>query len=139
MFMAILFALLVIFVIIASGITTIPFSVGLVILSAVLFRKSWVFFLALILGLFLDSGMMGVLGYSSLILAFVVLMVFLYEKKFEVQTSAFIFVLTFLGSAFYLKIFGHQQILLQALINSLFTVIFFKLLWLKSGQPSEIT
>jgi hypothetical protein len=132
-------ALLVILVIIASGITTIPFSVGLVILSAVLFRKPWVFFLALIFGLFLDSGMMGILGYSSLILAFIALMVFLYEKKFEVRTSAFVFILTFLGSAFYLKVFGRQQILLQALINSLFTVICFKLLWLKLGPPSEIT
>jgi len=131
--------LLVFFTIIVSGITTIPFSVGLVVLSAVLFRKSWVFFLALTLGLFLDLGMMRILGYSSLILTFIALMVFLYEKKFEVRTSAFVFVLTFLGSAFYLKVFGCQQILLQALINSLFTVIFFKILWLKLGRPSEIT
>lgn len=126
--MAILFALLVILVIIASGITTIPFSVGLVILSAVLFRKSWVFFLALILGLFLDLVMMRTLGYAGLVLTAFVLMVFLYERKFETQTVPFVFISIFLGSMLFLKIFGYQQIILQALANSLLGVLVFKII-----------
>jgi cell shape-determining protein MreD len=120
--------LLIFFTIIVSGITTIPFSIGLVILSAVLFRKSWVFFLALILGLFLDLGMMRILGYSSLILTFIVLMVFLYEKKFETQTVPFVFISIFLGSMLFLKIFGYQQLILQALANSLLGVLVFKII-----------
>jgi hypothetical protein len=131
-------ALLTVLTIIISGITTIPFSVGLLVLSAVIFRKSWVFFLALGLGLFLDLIMMRILGYSSLILTILVFLVFLYERKFEIQTAAFVFISTFLGSLLYLKIFDFQQIFLQSLINALFTVIFFKLIWLRSVRHSEI-
>lgn len=120
-----------------SGITTIPFSVGLLTVSTVLFKKSWVFFWAFGLGLFLDLIMIRVLGYTSLVLTIFVFILFLYERKFETQTVAFVFISSLLGSLIYLKIFGYQQIFLQSLINSLFAVLFFKFLWLKLGPRSE--
>jgi hypothetical protein len=123
--------------VIFSGITTIPFSIGLLAISAVLCQKSWVFFLALGLGLFLDLITLRVLGGSSLALVVFAFMVFLYKRKFETQTAIFVFLSTFLGSLIYLKIFDYQQILWQALINSLLTVIVFKLLWLRLAPPSE--
>lgn len=131
-------ALLILFTVIISGMTTIPFSVGLLVVIAVLSRKSWVFFLALGLGFFLDLISIRVLGYSSLIFTVFVFILFLYERKFEIQTVIFVFISTFLGSLIYLEIFDYQQILLQSLIASLFAVTSFKLLWLKLGQPSEI-
>jgi hypothetical protein len=129
--------LLIIFTLVISGITTVPFSIGLLAIFTVLFRKSWVFFLAPAIGLFLDLALMRPLGYSGLVLTVFVFLLFLYERKFETRTSVFIFFSTFLGGLIYLIIFDYQQIFLQALINSLVTVIFFKLLWLKLGPPSE--
>lgn len=129
--------LLTLFVIIISGITTIPFSVGLLVIATVFYKKPWVFFLALGLGLFLDLISISALGYTSLVLTIFVFILFLYERKFETQTLTFVFISTLLGSLVYLNIFGHQQIFLQSLINSIITVIFFKLLWLKLGRHSE--
>jgi hypothetical protein len=120
-----------------SGTTTIPFSIGLLAISAVLFQKSWVFFLALGLGLCLDLITLRTLGSSSLALTIFVFIVFLYKRKFETQTATFVFIATFFGSIIFLKIFDYQQLFLQSLINSLLTVIVFKLLWLRSGPPSE--
>lgn len=129
--------LLTLFVIIISGITAIPFSIGLLTVSTVLFKKSWVFFLALGLGLFLDLISIRPLGYTGLIFAIFVLLIRLYERKFETQTATFLFISAFFGSLAYLTIFDYQQIFLQSLINSFFAILFFKFLWLKLGPRSE--
>lgn len=130
--------LLTLLVVIASGITTIPFSIGLLAVFTVLFRKSWMFFVALGLGLILDLVAVRALGYTSLIFILFVFMIFLYERKFETQTTAFVAISTFLGSFAYLKIFDYQQIFFQSLINSLLAILFFKFLWSKLGPHSEI-
>jgi len=117
--------LLTLFAIAVSGITTIPFSIGLLSVSTVVFRKSWVFFLAFGLGLFLDLIVIRPLGYASLILTIFVFLIRLYEKKFETQTIAFVFISTFLGSVFYLWLFEYQMVFLQAFVNALFSVVSF--------------
>jgi cell shape-determining protein MreD len=122
-----------------SAVTTIPFSVGLLVATTVIFKQSWVFFLAFGLGLFLDLIMVRVLGYSSLMFTIFALILFLYERKFETRNAIFVFIASFLGSLVYLRVFNYQQIFLQSLINSLFAIIFFKLLWLKSDPHSETT
>jgi len=128
---------LTLFILAVSGITTIPFSLGLLAVSTVIFRNSWVFFLALGLGLFLDLTSLRFFGLTGLIFVIFVLLIRLYERKFETKTATFIFIITFFGSLIYLNIFDYSQILLQSLVNSLFAVLFFKLLWLKSDRHSE--
>lgn len=120
--------LLLLFVIIASGITTIPFSIGLLAVSTVLFQNSRVFFWALGFGLFLDLIMVRPLGYTSLILTIFVFLIRLYERKFETQTVAFVFISTFLGSLVYLIIFSYNNILIQSLVNALLFVFMFRLM-----------
>jgi hypothetical protein len=137
--MSLIIFLLVFLSIISSTLSTIPFLVGLLVAFSVVFRKSWIFYLALIIGIFLDLIYLRNLGFSSLALCIYVFILFLYERKFETRTAAFVFMATFLGSLIYLKIFSFQQIFLSALLNAIFAAIFFKLLWLKSAPRSEIT
>jgi len=124
-------------VVVLSPITTIPFSLGLLTAGTVLFKKSWIFYLAFGLGLFLDLIMVRAIGYSSLFLIIYVLLLFLYKRKFETQTMTFVFISSFLGGLIYLAIFGYGQIFLQSLLDSFFAIIVFRLLWLKSGPHSE--
>jgi len=124
---AILVILFTLFTIAVSAITTIPFSIGLLVIASVLFKKSWVFFLALGLGLFLDLTMIRPLGYTGLVLTIFAFILFLYERKFETQTVAFVFISTFFGSVFYLWLFGYQMVFLQAFINALSAILFFKI------------
>jgi hypothetical protein len=123
-----LLILLTLFVILTSGISTIPFAIGLLVISTVLSKKSWVFFLALGLGLFLDLITIRSLGYASLAFTIFVFTLFLYERKFETQTTAFVFFSAFLGSAIYLIIFRNQSIFLQSLVSSLLTTLIFKII-----------
>lgn len=121
-----LIILLTLFSIIVSAISTIPFSIGLLAVATVLFKKSRVFFLALGLGLFLDLISIRPLGYTGLVLIIFVFLIRLYERKFETQTVAFVFISSFLGSLVYLMIFGYNNVLIQSLVNALATILLFR-------------
>ncbi len=120
-----------------SAVTTIPFSVSLLVMSAVIFKKSWVFFAALAIGVLLDLVNLKPLGYTSLVFVIFVFLVRLYERKFETETFAFVFIATFLGSLIYLMIFGYQMIFLQAFINALFAVLAFRLIQNSKGKSQK--
>ncbi len=136
MFLFILFFLA---AILLSGITTIPFLIPLIVVTAVLFKKSWMFFVTLGLGLFLDLISMRVLGYTGLIFIIFVFIVRLYERKFETQTLTFVFFSTFIGSLVYLSIFHYSSLLLQSFACALLAVLLFKFLWLRLGPRLGIT
>src|SRR3989344_9065630 len=121
-----IFILFFLFLIIFSTLTTIPLSVAILVVSTVIFRKPWVFFAAFLLGFFLDLTLIRPLGYTSLMFAIFVFLIWLYERKFETQTLAFVFLSTFLGSLIYLMIFGYNNILFQSFINALIGVLLFK-------------
>ena len=124
--MPIIFILFFLLTILLSSITTIPFSIALLVVGTVVFRKSWIFFAAFFLGLFLDLSLLRPLGQTGLMFTLFIFTISLYERKFEAQTLTFVFFAAFLGSLIYLKIFGGNYILLQALISSLFAILLFK-------------
>lgn len=130
--------LLILLVVIISGITTIPFSIGLFAIAAVLHKKPWVFFLALSLGLFLDLISIRPLGYTGLILTIFVFLIFLYERKFETQTTAFVFISTFLGSLIYLMIFGYDNALFQSFVNAVVGTLAFRLIQNSNSKMTQL-
>ena len=137
--MLFIFILFFLFIVLSSSLTTIPLSIAALVVSTVLFKKSWVFFAAFLLGLMLGLYSLRPLGYTSLIFTVLVFIIRLYERKFETQTATFVFLATFLGSTIYLWIFGYQMIFLQAFVNALMAILFFKFLWLKLGPRLETT
>lgn len=132
----ILFFLIIIFL---TGITTIPLFVPMLVVCSVVFKKSWIFFVALGLGLFLDLILIRSLGHTGLVFIIFVFLVRLYERKFETQTFTFVFLATFLGSLAYLSIFHYNNVLVQSFISALLAILFFKFLWLRLGPHSETT
>lgn len=122
-----LFILLFLIIIFLAGVTTVPLFIPLLVVCAVLIRKSWIFSVAFGLGLFLDLISMRVLGYTGLVFIIFIFLVKLYERKFETQTLTFVFISTLLGSFVYLTIFGYQAILLQSCVSALIAVLLFKL------------
>lgn len=135
--MLLFFVLFFLLIVIFSGITTIPLAIALLVVATIVFKKSWVFFMAFGLGLFLDLILIRPLGYTSLILSTSVFLVWLYERKFETQTLTFVFISTFLGSLVYLNIFHYNNILSQSFINAFISILLFKFLWLKLARRSE--
>ena len=135
--MFLIFILFFLLIIAFSGITTIPFAIALLVAAAVLFKESWVFFVAFLLGLFLDLLLLRPLAQTSLFFVFFIFIIWLYERKFETQTLTFVFAATFLGSLIYLKVFGYSNILMQSLVSALIAILFFKLLSQNSKLKSQ--
>lgn len=123
--MFLIFILFFLLIIAFSGITTIPLAIVLLVVVTVLFKKSWVFFVAFFLGLFLDLILIRPLGYTGLVFTIFVFLIWLYERKFETQTLTFVFFATFIGSIFYLWLFGYRMVFLQAFITALSAIVLF--------------
>jgi hypothetical protein len=129
--------LILLLAIVFGAITTLPLVLIMLLCLAVVFKRSWIFALAFFTGLFLDIFLVRPLGESSIFFLFFILMLFLYEKKFEIQTMHFVFLSSFFGTLFYLLIFGYNHVFAQALISSLMAVLLFKALSAKRKVQSE--
>jgi len=129
LFFVLFFLLLVVML---SGITTIPLAIALLVAATVVFKKSWVFFAALGVGLLLDLVNLRPLGYTSLIFTIFVFVIWLYERKFETQTITFVFFAAFLESTFYLWLFRYQMVFLQSFTTALLSALFFRVILSKA-------
>lgn len=124
--MFLILALVLCLTIVLGTLTTIPMIVAVIICFTVVFKNPWVFIAAILGGLFTDIFFLRTLGSTSLFLVIFVFMIFLYQRRFEIQTMPFVFIGTFLGSVIYLKIFGYDQIFLQSIASSLLAIFLFK-------------
>ena len=98
-----------------------------------------VLFLAFGAGVFLDFLSLGAMGIRSLSFLLFVLVLLVYESKFETYTISFVAVFSFVGGFCYLLFLGYTGILLQALVNTVLCVGVFYVLkvFAKQMTPYE--
>ena len=113
--MGIIFVSLIFSILLESSLTTLPLTLIIILFSAVVIRKNEIFLLAFLAGLFLDFLTLETLGLSSLYFVSMVYVVFLYQKKFEIETLYFVTTFSFLGVFGYLFIERASYVLLQSL------------------------
>ena len=113
-------------ILLESSVTTIPL-VFLVLLSFfVLERKEWIFALAFLAGLFLDILSFSIVGTTSIFFLVFLVLVFLYERKFETATNYFIFAASLAGSVLFLSLFSYSgTIIVEGLVSSFIGVLIF--------------
>jgi len=126
--MLLIFVLLFLASLTFSGITTIPLAVPLLIVCSVIFRKPSVFFIAFILGLLFDLFLLRPLGQTGLFFIIAIFTVFIYERKFEIQTATVVFFSSFLASLIYLMVFKYDNVLIQSFVSSLLAILLFRIL-----------
>lgn len=115
-------------ILIESGISTLPLTLLVILFGAVVTRRNEIFLLAFLSGLFLDVLTMRIIGLSSLYFTVFICVVFLYQKKFEIETVHFISGFSFLGALGYLILTGAKSPLAQALFVTLIISISFFIL-----------
>jgi hypothetical protein len=111
--------------IIETTIWKIPFVLLLLLQIAIFFQIEWTFFIALLLGIFVDALSFRQIGTTSIFFLGFLLLIFLYEQKFELRTPAFVILMSFLGSFFYCLFFLHTHFLSQVLLSIIIGVCFF--------------
>lgn len=124
----VLFLLLFLAILIEVSKTTIPLVLDIIIILYILERKSWVFAVAVITGLFLDVALVRSLGQSSIFFLGLLFIITLYERKFEITSQFFVLFSSFFASLFFLAVFGYNYILQQALVSSFFSFFLFKVI-----------
>lgn len=109
-----------------GAVISIPLVLDFILVYYVFERKAWIFTLAFISGLILDIFHLRPLGATSIFFAVFIFIITLYERKFEIKTTAFVLFFSFIGSVIFLFIFEYNYVLLQSIVNSLIAVMLFK-------------
>ena len=120
--------LLLIALFLESSVTSIPLVLLVLISFTVIYRNYSVFIMAFIFGLILDILTFKTVGISSLFFISVMFLILIYEKKFEIKTNYFVILASFLGSFFFLFIFGYGNIILQSFLSILIGLLIFQVL-----------
>lgn len=86
------------------------------ILLGVLFREEWIFPVAFVMGILLDMLSFHTLGMSSIFFVVMLGIIFLYQRKYEIQSIQFVTISTFLAALSYGFIFSSTYVLGQAVV-----------------------
>lgn len=83
-----------------------PLTLLTIILCGIFLKKQWLFFIALVAGIVLDSLLFRVLGIDSLLFVLILGVIFLYSRKFEIDSFPFFLLFSFLAGTIAILLFG---------------------------------
>ena len=112
-------------ILLESTLVTLPLTLLIIIFASVVIRKNDVFILAFFSGLFLDILKLGTIGFSSTYFVIITMIVFSYQKKFEITSLHFILITALIGTLGYLLIAGTSYVIFQTLTSTLLISISF--------------
>lgn len=105
--------------------TSIPILLCLLTVISIHEKSNKIFVLAFVSGVLLDVLRVDPVGLRSIFYTIFLFLIFLYERKFEIDSLPFVFFSSVIGSAAYLFIFHHNMVFLSLLFSGGFSVILF--------------
>ena len=123
-----LILLLIFFVLLQGTVTSLPLALIFLLCLTIVRRDELVVMLAFFAGLVIDILRLHAVGTTSVFLLFFLLLVLLYERKYEINSYPFVFFAAFFGSLAFVGIFGGHGAILHAGICSVIGIVVFKLL-----------
>lgn len=102
-----IFILLAIAVILEGSFVSIPFVLLFLLFLSLNNKSPRVFVIAFISGIILDSFYLRALGQTSIFFLLFLFAVMLYERKFEIASTSFVLISSFIGSFIYFSLFGN--------------------------------
>ncbi len=106
-------------------VTTLPLLLIFLLVIFISYKENNLFLFAVIFGLLFDFLSIRLLGQTSLFLLIYLLVITLYEKKFESSTLPFVFLAALIGSFFYLWFLGYPTEFLASGASAFLAVIIF--------------
>lgn len=108
-------------------VTTLPLVLIVLLCWTSIRRDANVFSVAFFAGIMLDIVALHTIGQSSLFFTIMIFLVFLYQRKYEINSYPFVVFATFFGSLVFLFITGQGNWFLQSFISAFFAFIIFGL------------
>ncbi len=134
-----IFLVLLLLLFLETSFFSFPLVLGGILLLSVLYKEYWIFLVAFVIGILLDVLMFQVAGGSSLFFTVLLGVLFLYERKYEIQSMPFVTIFTFLASLIYGFIFHEQHEFLEAIMVTVLIAGVFYGLSLISSQRGILT
>ena len=122
-----------------ASITTLPLVLLIILFASVVMRKNEMFVVAFFAGLFLDLASFGSIGFSSLFFTLLVLIIFLYQKKFEIENLNFITIFSFIGSLLYLFFQSFGNVIFQSIVSTMIISLSFMYYRFANGKTPKFT
>ncbi len=129
--MLFLLPLLILAMLLESTVTDLPLVLACLLILTIIRRDISVFIAAFFAGIFWDTLTLHRIGGASIFFLVFVFLIFLYQKKYEINSFPFVFAASFFGGWIFLAIFGYHGASTQSLTGSVFAVIVFGLTRLK--------
>lgn len=114
--MGIILISLIVAIVLEATIITLPITFLIIIFAAVTLKNNDVFLLAFLNGLLLDVLTLGTIGLTSAFFVLFVMLIFLYQKKFEIESLNFITLSAFCGSVIYLFLTHSNHLISEAIL-----------------------
>jgi len=108
-----------------STILPLPLILLFLLCITILFRSGLIFFIGLFSGFFLDALSFRPIGQSSIFFVVFLFFIFLYERKFELQSVLFVLFMSCIGSIVFFFLFGSTVIVLQVIASIAIAVLLF--------------
>lgn len=121
-----------------EGFISLPLLLIALLTLMISLRSQFVLLVGFLLGLVLDLITLRPLGETSIFLCAFLLLILIYERKFETRTYAFVIFATIIGCASYSLLFGPTNILMQILLSVFFSSILFTFLSLLTRSEKGI-
>lgn len=113
-------------------IISVPFLIAAVVITSVMLRGAWYIVAVFLLGIAYDVMTLQRVGQTSLYLLGIVILVELYDRKFETRTMPFVLGFCFAAASLYLIFFGSYAFFVQLLLTLGFAFLFY-LLFVRLG------
>ena len=123
--MKIITLLLFIAVFLESTIITVPLTLLIILFASVTLKNNDVFILAFISGLLIDILTLGTIGLTSAFYVLFVMLIFLYQKKFEIESLSFVTLSAFIGSVVYLFLTYSNHLILESIFATFIMLLSF--------------
>jgi|SRR5216683_5219682 len=117
--------LLIVATFLEGTVTTLPLVFICLLCLTIFMRNLFLFIFAFLVGIFLDVFALRAIGETSIFLLFIVFLMLLYQRKYEINSYPFVLIASFLGSLVYLLLFSYQHVLWQSILSSIIAVILF--------------
>lgn len=120
-----LFILLLCAITLESTIIQLPLVLLVLLIFTIVFQDEWIFSVGIFSGFVLDALQFRIVGSSSLFFLVFLLLVFLYERKFELRSVWFVLIMSGVGSLLFFVLFGSSILVMQTLMSVLMGLILF--------------
>lgn len=120
-----------------GSVTTVPLTLFSLIITYCFYKEDWIFVGAFFSGFVLDILLIRQVGTTSIFFLSSLVLIFFYQKKFEIASEYFVFLSLAIANLLYLFLFSQSDVFFSGISLACVGAVLFVILKRRSGVTSE--